>query len=83
MHPVMAQCLAAQPFMPPMNSRQSINDDDLYLVNIRTRTIVGQHGAKSAVAAQARSQGYPVRPGQAMLTGMQLKSSGLVDLEAA
>lgn len=51
-------------------------------IDLRHRTIVGQYGPSSATAQVARTRGIPLFPGQALVKGMQLKGSGLVDLEA-
>lgn len=69
MHPVMAQCLAAQPFAPP----SSLNDDDLYIVDLKTLKPVTSYGCASATARDARQCGVVVKPGQALLKGMQLR----------
>lgn len=69
MHPVMAQCLAVQPFAP----RPSLNDDDLYVVDLKTMQPVTSYGCASATARDARYSGVAVRPGQALLKGMQLR----------
>lgn len=76
MHPVMRQCLAAQPFIPPLE--QDVNDDDLYVVDVRTHTVIKSYGASSETARVARVAGLEVRPGQALLKGMQLRSFGVV-----
>ena len=76
MHPVMRQCLAAQPFMPPLE--QDLNDDDLYVVDVRTQTVIKSYGASSETARVARVTGLEVKPGQALLKGMQLRSFGVV-----
>lgn len=75
MHPVMVKCLA--PFAPPPALR-SLNDDDIYVVNLRTRTVVQEYGASSASAAAARAEGLPLKPGHALVTGMQARGLGIV-----
>ena len=82
-HSTFQRIFAAHPSVPKMTQRSSINDDDCYIVDIPRRTIVGHYGSSSAAAHVARTQGIPLRPGQALLRGLQLKGSGLVDLEAA
>lgn len=72
LNPVMAEYLA--PFAPP--ARRSLNDDDLYVVNLRTGTVVQEYGASSASAAAARIEGLPLKIGQGLLTGMQVRSLG-------
>lgn len=71
MHPLMAQALA--PFAPP-----SLNDDDFYIINLRTRTVVREYGASSPAAQQARTQGIPVLPGHALVSGMAARHLGLL-----
>ena len=65
---VFRQVLAAQPFAPP-----SLNDDDLYVVDLKTLQPVTSYGCASATARDARHSGVAVRPGQALLKGMQLR----------
>ncbi len=77
-----ARIFATNPAVPQA-SRNEINDDDTYLIDIPRRVIVGHYGSASATAHVARTHGIPLRPGQALLRGLQLKGSGLVDLEAA
>lgn len=74
LHPAMAQALA--PFSPP--ALRSLNDDDIYVVNLRTRTVVQEYGASSASAAAARAEGLPLKPGHALVTGMQARGLGIV-----
>jgi len=74
MRPVMSECCAA----PALPGSQSLNDDDLYIVNLRTRTIVREFGASSPSATVARAGGLPVRPGHALVTGMAARGLGLV-----
>lgn len=66
---VFKQVLAAQPFVP----RPSLNDDDLYVVDLKTMQPVTSYGCASATARDARYSGVAVRPGQALLKGMQLR----------
>lgn len=70
----MAACLAS--WAPP--ARRSLNDDDLYVVNLRTRTVVQEFGGSSASAQAARIEGLPVKPGHALVTGMAARGLGLV-----
>lgn len=67
MHPVMAQCLA--PFAPP----QSLNDDDLYVVDLKTMKPLASFGCASATAQSARYNGMNVLIGQGVMKGMQLR----------
>jgi hypothetical protein len=83
LHENFARIFATNPAVPAPTDRREINDDDCYLIDIPRRVIVGHYGSSSATAQVARTQGIPLRPGQALLRGMQLKGSGLVDLEAA
>ncbi|GEM_PF-4963775 len=76
MHPLMQQCLAGQPHMPP--PQQALNDDDVYVVNLRTNTVVQQYGAASASAQCARAGGLPVKLGQGLFTGMQARMLGVL-----
>ena len=73
MHPTFAQLLT--PFAPPQ-SNVHLNDDDLYVIDIRTKRIVGHYGCKSTAAAVAQMKGLTVKPGQALLTGIQARSFG-------
>lgn len=68
----MRQCLAAPLLMPP----QAINDDDLYVVDVRTNAVITRYSASSEAARMARVAGLQVKPGQALLKGMQLRSMG-------
>lgn len=74
MHPTFASILAANPAVPT----RSLNDDDLYVINLRTHTIVQEFGASSTSAQIARSQGLAVRPGHALVTGMAARGLGLL-----
>lgn len=64
-HHIMAEALA--PFVQP----RSLNDDDIYLVDVRTRTVVRM------VSNNARATGFHVALGQALLTGMQARFLGV------
>lgn len=66
---ILSQVLAAQPFAPP----PSLNDDDLYIVDLKTLKPVTSYGCSSATARDARQCGVAVKPGQALLKGMQLR----------
>ena len=68
MHPLMREALA--PFAPP---RRSFNDDDLFVIDVRTGEVVHEYGASSATAQAARVHGITVKPGQALVKGMQAK----------
>lgn len=70
----MRQSLAAQPIKPPA----AINDDDLYVVDVRTHAVITSYGASSEAARVARIAGLQVRPGQALVKGMQLRAMGAV-----
>ena len=72
MHPTFAAALA--PFAPP----PLLNDDDMYVINLRTRTVVQEFGAASPSAQIARSQGLPVKPGHALVSGMTARHLGLL-----
>jgi hypothetical protein len=54
---------------------QSLNDDDIYVIDLTTRKIVEQHGS-GTVAAHAMRSGavWGVRPGQALLRGLQARA---------
>lgn len=69
LHPAFAQALAAAPFAPPA----SLNDDDLYVVDLKTMQPVSTYGCASATAQSARYNGVAVKPGQGLLKGMQLR----------
>lgn len=68
MHPLMREALA--PFAPP---RRSFNDDDVYLIDVRTGNVIKEYGASSETAHMARTYGITVKPGQALVKGMQAK----------
>jgi hypothetical protein len=78
---VFQSIFATTPGVPQQISRSEINDDDTYVIDLIRRKIMGQYGPGSATAQVARTEGIPLRPGQALLRGMQLKGSGLVDME--
>jgi hypothetical protein len=77
LHPSFARILATNPAVP----RQSINDDDVYIVDLNKRVIVREYGPSSSTVRDARTLGVLVKLGQAAVKGLQLKGSGLVDLE--
>lgn len=79
-YPTMAPFLASIAPAGSVYARvgDGLNDDDLYIVNVRTKEIVSRYGCKSVPAAQARMQGLTVKPGHALLTGMQARSFGVV-----
>jgi hypothetical protein len=77
LHDTFARIFATNPAVP----RQSINDDDIYVIDVSERRIVREYGSSSATARDARTFGITVKPGQAALKGLQLKGSGLIDLE--
>lgn len=60
---------------PPLDA---LNDDDLYLIDLRTRNVIQEFGCSSATAQSARIGGLVVKPGQALLKGMQARSLGLL-----
>lgn len=64
LHPVMQQALA--PFTPP---RPSINDDDVYIIDIRSRQIVSHVGAMRTW----RHSKVAVPVGCAAVSGLQAK----------
>ncbi len=67
MHPIFAAALA--PFAPP----PSINDDDIFLVDLQTMKPIQSFGASSVTAQEVRRGGMPARLGQGWLKGMQLR----------
>lgn len=73
LNPTVAQALA--PFAPANSSvhRDAINDDDLYVVDLRSKAVVERHSCKSVMADRANVYGMPVKPGQALVRGMQLR----------
>lgn len=70
---VMAEALA--PFAPADSSvhRDALNDDDLYVIDARTHKIIERHSCKSVMADRAEVYGMPVKPGQALVRGLQLR----------
>lgn len=64
LHPVMRQALS--PFIP----HPQINDDDVYVIDIRSRQIVRHVGAMS----DWRRDQFPVQLGHAFVSGLQAKS---------
>ena len=59
--------------MSTQHQKHSFNDDDLYLIDLSKRRVITSYGASSESARAARSQGIPVKPGQALLKDMQAK----------
>lgn len=57
LHPLMRESIA--PFAPP---RRSFNDDDFYVIDIRTGNVILEYGASSQTAQAARLYGISVRP---------------------
>lgn len=54
---------------------QPLNDDDLYVIDIHTRSVVEHHGSKTVAAIAMRSGAkWAVHPGQALVTGLGAKS---------
>ena len=52
----------------------SLNDDDIYVVNLRQRLIVDHFGSSSVIGQTIKSgTQWPIRLGCALLTGMQAK----------
>lgn len=70
----MAECLS--PFAPPP-ARRSLNDDDLYVIDLDTLSVLQEYGSSSASAQAARIGGIPIKPGQALVRGMQARSLGV------
>lgn len=66
---VFQQVLATAPFAPA----PSINDDDVFLVDLRTMKPIRVYGASSATAEEVRRGGVPARLGQGWMKGMQLR----------
>ena len=66
LHPAIAAALA--PFAPRSSSH--INDDDLYVIEIRSKKIVQNLGRTRAP--------HPVSPGQALMTGLNAKLAGVL-----
>lgn len=62
----------------PSATEATLNDDDLYVVDVRTHTVLKSYGAASESARVARVTGLTVKPGQALLRGMQLRSLGVL-----
>lgn len=65
--------LATNPAVPPKH----INDDDFYVYDLMRRRIVEEYGSGCSMAQTIRNKGLEVKPGQALLRGMQLKLAGL------
>lgn len=55
----------------------ALNDDDYYVIDLRTRTVLAEYGASSPSAQAARSVGLNVKPGQALVRGIQARSLGV------
>jgi hypothetical protein len=72
-----ARIFATIPSVP--KAATSLNDDDFYVIDLTRRSIVSSFGSASATAQVARSQGVPLKAGQALMRGMQLRYSGLID----
>lgn len=54
---------------------QSINDDDIYVIDLSTRSILEHHGNRSIAAIAMRSGAkWGVLPGQALVTGIKARS---------
>jgi len=53
---------------PAVTAQASINDDDLYVYDLRHNQIVHNIGVRNIPMFT-----YPVRPGQALVSGIQLK----------
>lgn len=68
-----ARIFATHPSVP----KRSLNDDDVYIIDLARRCIVSQYGPSSA------RNGVTVKPGHAVLKGMQLRHSKLIDMGAA
>lgn len=66
---ILSQVLAAQPFAPP----PSLNDDDLYIVDLRTMKPLKCFGCASATAQSVRYHGMTLLIGQGLMKGMQLR----------
>lgn len=64
LHPIMQQALA--PFAP---KAPSINDDDVYVLDIRSRQIVSRVGTMS----DWRNSKFPTPVGCAFVSGLQAK----------
>lgn len=58
----------------PGREPRKLNDDDLYIVDIRTLEPVTSYANSSATARDARYNGVAVKPGQALLKGLQLRN---------
>lgn len=53
----------------------TLNDDDLYVIDLTTRQIVEHHGNKSIAAISMRSGAkWAVHPNQALVTGMRARA---------
>ena len=74
---------ALAPFAPANSSvhaaarRSSFNDDDVYVIDVRSKQVIKNLGCKTSAAECARrGDGHPVKVGQAVMTGMQARSFG-------
>lgn len=54
---------------PAVTAQASINDDDLYVYDLHHNQIVHNVGVRNHIPMFT----YPVRPGQALVSGIQLK----------
>ena len=54
---------------PAITAQALINDDDLYVYDLHHNQIVRNVGARNRISTST----YPVRPGQALVSGIQLK----------
>lgn len=54
---------------PAVTAQASINDDDLYVYDLHHNQIVHNIGVRNHIPMFT----YPVRPGQALVSGIQLK----------
>ncbi|MBF5006882.1 hypothetical protein [Diaphorobacter caeni] len=56
----------------------SFNDDDVYVFDVETCTVIASYGASSATAQAARRHGVPVKAGQSWVKGRTARSLGLL-----
>lgn len=61
----------------PAVPRKQINDDSFYVYDLMGKRIVEEYGCSCSMAQTIRNQGLEVKPGQALLRGLQLKLAGL------
>ncbi|MBL0897332.1 MAG: hypothetical protein IBJ17_01355 [Reyranella sp.] len=73
LNPIVAQALA--PFAPANSSvhRDAINQDDIYIVDLRTKQYRRVCGSGYAEYQHLRCNGLTVPLGSAAVTGMQLR----------